>query len=640
MNAGLRKSVVIETTFKSYWVNRQSLQTEAIIMKKYLFVALIFVVGLISGVALNQWKSPKASTSAAEVQPEHEEGQSEIEPEFSTPAVDEKEILERFLPETAPHWAYFNIEKWRANRNQIDELFESPELAKVEQDFCASLPQGATPAIKELFDHCGEMRLFALPPMEKNPAPVMLAAFTISSSTAPVDPPPGLAALSQSYPNSATESIELDEGEIRVIKTPLGDFAHLRTHDHVWICTHAPALKKLFSDPAAPPQEDALTISHQKILDDHEDAVFAYFSNIDHPGDPIPGPLGALTRQLRPLGIYKGVALLEWMKDGGKMTVLAPGETRWPWAGQWAALEQFPFGRDDPAGLLEAAIRWPGRSNAAEDESAVQGGTMESGEAGAGRFSRHWRKEPTPARGIFESTLENNSSRPNNGDRMRERRMRPGGRANRSWIVREQMRFLSDLVQPGNVVGLNFFGFYDGSPTMAFAFPGLTPDQSPIKKLEAQAQVSSSTTEIAMLPAVKFLFENHPAASVLGVDDVLFLERDAVSYMFDIPEAAPYYMNYKDQPENRSIENRDYFEYVQNPAQIEIVMSQDFFRYIIDLEKDAIDQDSPYGESLLSLWDEIEKHVQPMVLTAGLNEQEWFMETYSPDPAGHWVDTG
>ncbi len=613
-------------------------QTEPTIMKKILPFVLVFAVGLICGIAFNYWQtgdSPGAGST------ETETPESKSIP--ATAAEIERILLDDFLPNTAPYWVYFDFRQWRKEQKKVEDFFSDPSVSPIWKEFCASLPQDVTPVLGQLADASEWMRLFVLPPKENHPAPVLTAAFSMREATKSTEAPPGIAALIAAYPGSASETFEAGPVNLQSLNTPVGEFIYLRTPEILWIGNNRDAMQQFWQQLPAPPEGEKL---YPKILEDYQGTVLAFFSNIDHAGEPLPGILGMTTARLRPLGLTKAAILFQWMEDGGKMTALAPFASPLPWMEQWKPIEKFPFGKEDPAGLLEAAIRWPGPHfpasataalNAASGEEAIP--PLAMGTPLPDRPSRKNRpngENPNEKKNEGKPRKESNRR---NGETGRSA-LHPGNRPPLGALMQMQMRSLSRLFPAGETIGFNLFGFYDNVPTMTLTIPMLSAKPSPFDILKAESGIESSTLEVAMLPATCYRFGRQQPEPMMALDELLIVERDAIAYLFDAPDAASHYLS-NNQPEaGRSAEMRSLLEKVKTPAQIEFVFSRDFFRYILDSEKTEASGDSSYQKDLIALLDLLAERTQVMSLSAGLDDQQWFLETYTEDPFAHWVDTG
>lgn len=637
---------MIEVNTEPIFLNRHLALAAPIIMTKNLFVLLVFVIGIMCGVALNQWSSSGQSATNANggLSKDNLEGKQGV----SNLPVD-RLLIEHFLPDTAPYWIYCNFENWRKEKKSVEEFFQKPTISTVGQELIASLPLGSTLALGELANASTRVRLFALPPKEGNPAPVVISAWNLVSPSRAIDIPPGIDLLIDDDSESVSEAIEIGDVELYSVETSLGEFAYIENQGILWIGNNKEALEQLWRQPPPPPENGDALNPFEKMLADRSETVWACFVNVDYPGEPLPGGLGSFTAFLRSSGLNRAAALFEWGDKGGKMTVLAPSENLSPWAENWSPIKKFPFGNDDPAGLVEAAIRWPGPVAivSATGELADASGEAVRVKAAAPKRDRKDKplresKKETQESGVGATGGEQPSAA------NKKKRSEPDPLAiekkadtipNPGLIFKAQMGFLSALFPAGGIIGLNVFGFYDGAPTLALAIPEFPVDQSPLKLLAAMSQVSSSTMEIALLPATRFDLGNNLSAQSSGLNDLLLTERDAVTYIFDAPEAAQNYLSNKDSVD-RAKDFRSLLENVKSPAQVELVFSRDFFRFILDREKINAPQDFEYREKLTSFLDEIYEYTKPMSVSAGLDEGQWFVETYSEDKLAHWVDTG
>lgn len=617
---------------------KEQSQTEPTIMKKNLPFVFVFAVGLICGIAINHWQtgdSPGAGSA------EKETSESESIP--ATAAEIERILLDDFLPNTAPYWVYFDFQQWRKEKKTVEEFFTDPSVSPIWKEFCASLPQDVTPVLGQLADASNWMRFFILPPKENHPAPVLTAAFSMREATKSTEAPPGIAALVAAYPDSATETLEAGPITLQSLNTPAGEFVYLRTPEILWIGNNRDAMQQFWQQLPTPPEGKKLS---PEILNDYEGTVLAFFSNIDHAGEPLTGVLGMATARLRLLGLAKAAILFQWLEEGGKMTALAPLATPLPWMEQWKPIDKFPFGKEDPAGLLEAAIRWPEPHfpasatavlNAASGEEAIPPLAMGT---------------PPPNRPLRENRPNRNNPNENRNEGRPRREMNrrgneaerfalhPGHRPPLGALMQMQMRSLSRLFPAGETIGFNLFGFYDNVPTMTLTIPMLSANPSPFDILKAESGIESSTLEVAMLPATCYRFGSHQPEPMMALDELLIVERDAIAYLFDAPEAASHYLSNNQPEKGRSAEMRSLLENVKTPAQIEFVFSRDFFRYILEWEKTEAAGDSFYQKDLIALLEKLAECTQVMSLSAGLDERQWFLETYTEDAFAHWVDTG
>lgn len=634
---------VIEVKTGSLFIDMHLGQTVPFIMKKNLVILFVFAVGMMCGVALNQW-SANGQFAGGQSGRENSEERKDV----SSMPVD-RILLDHFLPDTAPYWLYCDFDAWRKHKKNVREFFEKPTISTVWGELCASIPKGVTPALSELFDASSQMRFFVLPPREENPLPVYIAAFTIDKATEPGAAPPGIASLLNDFPESASEEIEIDKTILRSFETELGQFACIENDGLLWIGNNKAALEQFWRQPPPPPENPDAVRLFDKMLAERTDALAACFMNVDTPGEPIPGLLGTLTANLRPAGVKKAALFFEWMKDGGRMTVLAPCETPVPWAAGWLPMQKYPFGGDDPAGLLEAAFRWPGEGIPLSATAALVDASGELVQApivtaDGDPNEKTLRDERTNSKKLAqkEKKEDKENSRSKEEKTIQDAPPSDAEPVNRSFagfIAQAQFRFLSRMFPAGGVVGLNVFGFFDGAPTLALAIPSMDSEEAPMKMLAALPQVSSSTLEVALLPATCFQLGENSEAQSSGLDELLLIERDAVTYLFDAPEAAKNYMQNQNQSE-RSKDIRSTLDKVKSPAQIEFVLSRDFFRFILDQEKTLAPSDFEHRDKLNSFLDELFESTRPMAISAGLDGQQWFMETYSEDQIAHWVDTG
>jgi hypothetical protein len=599
-------------------------------MKKILLVLLIFASGIICGIAVNKQFDPNQQ-NASVIDPDHKELAE------NNAALPTAEVLSKhFLPSTAPYWLYADLNQWRKNDADFRSFLEKPAVTAVSKEFCASLPQGVTQTLSGLFAGSDEMRLYLLPPKEEIPTSVFIATFKLSGATDASETPSGIEAFISANPDSATSEIHAGETIIKVIDSPLGEYAYLQDGGLLWICNNKNALEHFWNQPPPRPEgTDEVNPTH-KVLSEHPDTVLALFSNSNHPGQPLPGPLGMITQRLSALGVMHPAVLFQCKDNGSGMTVIAPSETKAPWMEEWKTIDEFPFGGNDPAGLLELAIRWPNAGppevvNATTQTPVLKAPQPMDMTKSPGEKSKREIRKANRADQKKQISMMKKMQKEMSGEK-------PGKGRMTGLVNKMKLRMMSEFIPRGETIGLNIFGFYNDAPTLTLAFPGIDSNQSALKQLAAMPSVTSSSVEIAMLPGASYKFEDNPMNQMLGFEELLMIERDAITYLFDAREAAQNYLTNKDN--DRSNEMRDLLDEVKTPAHLETVFSKDLFRFILDTEKEEIPGDFPHKETLEALFDELAANTKPMSLSAGLDEQVWFMETYTEDELALLVDTG
>ncbi|MFB3788169.1 MAG: hypothetical protein ACE15F_17550 [bacterium] len=636
-------------------------------MKNNRVIVLVFLLGLVCGTVFNWLFRPGPDISPAVTPSTAEQSTSSPEEEGTEPPISPI-LSERFLPNTAPYWLLADLKGWRQHSKGLTDLFQQETVSKVWNQFAASLPRGATPALEELLGHADEMRLFILPPEGGSAPPVAVAAFSIPNITAPDapdSPPPGIHSLTASYPEAATREIVAGSKAIQVIESPLGRWGWRVDAGLLWISSQPDSLAQLWSTP--PPPASVESIGPQAaVREKYPDTMAALFVNARHPGIPIPGGLGALTQAMRDAGIGQASCLLRFPENRGIMTVLAHAESATPWVEHWTPLQEFPFKDADPAGLIELALRWPGMDVPLAATAAVEppSPALETSRSATGVV-----ESPSPVLGTplaafptgdgtpvlttdyreenLESLLDPEWEMPLPG-RKGERpfRFRPGevdSRPMGAMVARAQLRFLTRLFPPGKEIGVNFFGFYADSPALAVAIPTLDINPTPQQRLEALPFLEKEAIEVALIPGALYRFRDTPYTQFLGLQELLVLERDAVAYLFDAREAARNYLEekeHKDAPrDTRSKRTRSLLEHVRTPAQIQLVINEDFYKYVLNQEKKRIPGDFPYKDDLFSLLDELLDHTKPMAASGGWADSTWFLETYTESETALLLNT-
>lgn len=623
---------------------------ECFIMKNNYRIALIFILGLLCGSLFN-WFFRGGPVTNAPLAPAA--GVEASSPETGGPEPPAGTILsERFLPNTAPYWVLADLKRWRQHTEGFSDLFEQETVATVWNQFTASLPQGATPALAEVFQNAEEMRLFLLPPLNESAPLAAVAAFAIPHATAPGAPgavPPGIHSLMASYPEAATRVILDGSQAIQVVESPLGTWGWRVDDGWLWISNQPDSLAHLWSTP--PPPESIESPGPQAaIWEQYPNTVTALFINARYPGAPIPGVLGGLTQIMRENGTGQAYCLVRFPENRGVLTVMAQTESATPWVSDWKPLPEFPFKEADPAGLIEIALRWPTWDSPFAATAALASvspgfdALFAAGRPGdSTRTLSPGSREEDPAflSGLASDNLPSRRRR----DRPFRFRPREGDPVQmRTVLAQTQMRFLSELFPPGKEIGVNFFGFYDQSPALAIAIPSLDSSPLPQQRLQAMPFLEAEDIEVALLPGMLFRFRDTPFTRFLGLNELLVIERDAVTYLFDALEAARNYLGEKDlraaARDTRSPAARGLLEHVRTPAQIEAVIHGDFYQYVLEQEKNRVPGDFPFKDDLNALLDDILNHTQPMAASAGWADPHWFLETYTESEAALLVNTG
>ncbi len=614
-------------------------------------ILLVFILGLVCGTIFNWFFRPGTDANLPVTAPSTDRTASSPDENGTEPPVGAI-LSERFLPNAAPYWVLAGLKDWRQHSKDLTGLFQQETVSKVWNQFAAALPRGATPALEEILDHADEMRLFVLPPQGESAPPAAVAAFSIPDITAPgapASPPPGIHSLLAAYPEAATREIQAGSKAIHVIESPLGSWGWRVDGDLLWISNQPDSLAQLWSTPP-PPESIEAAGPQAAVREKYPDTVAALFINARHPGTPIPGGLGALTQTLRDAGIGQATCLLRFPENRGVMTVLAHAESASPWVEHWTPLKEFPFKDADPAGLIELALRWPvmgvplAATAAVEPPTSALDALLASDLPGEGTpeistDSRHEGPEPL---------LDPEWAMPRRGrGGNRPFRFRPGEVDSRplgALVAQAQMRFLTRLFPPGKEIGVNFFGFYEEAPAFAVAIPTLDVNPTPQQRLETLPFVEKEAVEVALIPGALYRFRDTPYTEFLGLHELLMVERDAVTYLFDAREAAKNYLEEKELQDaardTRSKQTRSLLAHVRAPAQIEAVIHEDFFRYVLNQERKRIPEDFPYPDDLNALLDALQDHTRTMAASAGWSDSTWFLETYTESEAALLVNAG
>ena len=160
-------------------------------------------------------------------------------------------------------------------------------------------------------------------------------------------------------------------------------------------------------------------------------------------------------------------------------------------------------------------------------------------------------------------------------------------------------RLVQRFAFPNRIIGVNFYGFYNGVPTLAILFPDLKQGESLFQKFERLKGIDSSSIEIAKIPGSLYRLENSFLNQLTGLEKLLLIERDARSYMFDQVDSARYYFGEMDALNQNSIREqsiRENLKHLREPAQIMAVLTSDYFRFILNSELEQLPPELPFRD--------------------------------------------
>ncbi|MBI1390854.1 MAG: hypothetical protein GC154_20685 [bacterium] len=585
-------------------------------MKNIWMTIMIFAAGLAIGYAVNQVMKPGGDEPLAVVARDGA-GAKADQDSASTPkeqktagSLTSEQLFDQALPNASLAWLWVDVTGWRKQLGAFDSLWKDENAARVLDGFASAFPQGATEAVSTLASLSDAMRLYLMPPRGESHETVKIAAFSMKNDNA-------IEALQKNLPGVSSEQKEFNGHKLTVLKTPLGEWGAREDGKVLWLCNDAPALAEVLDGPPPPGVMDRPP-AHHEVLGRFPSASAALF--INQPGLAMPGPLAALAA----LGAHEAACVIRWPDGKGCLTAMARVETPPPWVDQWLPMDSPLFSDSDPAGLLELAFR-------RAPSGGVTAATGETGNEPSANASQD-------LSGQMESASD--SPRGSRGERGggREGRMRRFGG---SGGVNGLTPFLN-LAQPGQVVGVNLFGFYEGAPAIAFAVPSFSPKGTMLDWLDRAPSIEKTEVEINHLPGAEYRF---PDDSRRGFDlsQLLAVERDSVMYMFDSETAARHYFGevYNDPggKMRRDRSQRDFLNNVKTPSQARMVISSDLYQLILDVERNRLALEGDAADQFDALVDAIHPYLASAAVSAGYEGKEWFLDFYTNDEQSQIVET-
>ncbi|MEW6236736.1 MAG: hypothetical protein AB1656_15235 [Candidatus Omnitrophota bacterium] len=623
-------------------------------MKKYLLVLVIFIIGLVCGISLDRyWGTPSGTGKAAAVE-DKKDGQGDQTANAPVPVMPANLsalLFEKTLPNASPCWLLLDMETLRAEGDVFSAIGQEEIFSQIGGQFASALlPHGVTAAVSAIGAHAEQVRLFMLPSEGNAPVSSIAAAAKILKGTEEGSPLPKIIeTLIAAFPGAATSEMPAGAAKMQVISVPFGEIAILADSGIVWISNQKDALMKLWTTPP-PPELAEKSDPYSPYKKRFENSGAALFFNAAKQEGPSLGPPGTFPMFLKASGVREAVCLYQLQEGAGRLTILAPADSLPPWAEAWKPLEQFLFTPADPPGMIEFAMRWP------EIVSATAAVAASSGPAAAEPSASG--EEMAPGRPTMPAGMEVQiSNRRGNRDGRLKEMMASGtppidkianmgsnrGESKRPLAVQAQWQMLSQWFPAGKEIGFNLFGFVNGTPTMAMAFPELDPQKSFLSQFSKMPFVQTSEIELAMLPGKRFQIGDNPMPPMLPLNNLYAVERDGITYVFDAEEAAKNYLGEAASDPagaaRRSKEMRLLLKDVRSPAQIQTVISSDFFLYILKQEEDRLPGDEESKKDFSALTTAAADLVKPMALSAGVQEKEWFLETYAAPELSHLVDS-
>ncbi len=603
------------------------------IMKNLLITILIFLIGIIIGYSVTNFQEDSPSGVAAERsnpsgvgsdQDSHdEENNKGMDAEREPRPPRSVMLYNQALPKAASFWGQVDLTLMRKRDEEFSQLMEGENFSTIWKEITASLPQGVTQVVEHLYNSYDYARFFLLPPGTDQHASTLVLAVQPSEEETDSSLSAFDEFLTSSFPEAAATETDADGQLIRTISTPLGSFSIITEEGITWICTQAEALRTLWtSEPPNAVLENPP--DYPQMLLAHPDSIISLFFNAAHTGPAAVAPPGRFPVWLSQQGIRHVAIFYQWEQNQTRMTVLAPTEAIPNWAHHWKPIEQYPFNQSDPMGLAEIAFRWlPGDSVVSVTDAVHPEASRRDR-----RTDRRERKQTA-----WQHTEGFN---PSTGVVPVEQTPFPAS------VNNMPARLVQRFAFPNRIIGVNFYGFYNGVPTLAILFPDLKQGESLFQKFERLKGIDSSSIEIAKIPGSLYRLENSFLNQLTGLEKLLLIERDARSYMFDQVDSARYYFGEMDALNQNSIREqsiRENLKHLREPAQIMAVLTSDYFRFILNSELEQLPPEVPFRDQLVDLVDELIPFAQPMVITAGVDEEEWFMETSSPDKVSHLIDT-
>ncbi|RJP19735.1 MAG: hypothetical protein C4527_26340 [Candidatus Omnitrophota bacterium] len=626
-------------------------------MNKNTIILLVFLGGIVCGYILNSMldMSPQTAKANQSNEKTHDAATPENPEQPQNGFVDSAMVLEHVLPNSSPLWAHIDLEKFRLHKESFSDLLEKDSVMNVFNEFVASLPQGVTPTISTLCGDSNEIRIFLMPSAGSDETPCYVAAFHQLAPTTVNNGTPFVHSLLADFPDAVTSQQTVGALSLETITLPFAEITYAKDQDTLWISNQKEAFSQLWSSPP-PPELAEKPGPHADILRDYADTAVALFMNAAHEGPALIAPVGIIPAFLSDSGVKRIVCLYRLLEDASFLTMIAPVETPLPWMAEWEPVDRYPFTNADPAGLIEMAFRYPLMDVPESATAAIQSATNndqndtppQSMHPSFAVESENRELEGMPVSTSLDRPRgERRAGRPRNGENRRDdrtsqemQRRRDGRGARLPQLA--QFGFLSTMIPKGQITGVNFFGFYDGVPTLTLAFPECEIDNPFTQMLVNMPFVKTDEVEIAKIPATAYRFDDSPLTQVAKLHELLVVERDATTYIFDSVEAAKNYFGEENTDpagkERRDKDIRLLRDHVRQPAQVEITFSKDLFLQILEMEQFRI-EDEFLQEEISALFDEIRPLLQPMALSAGFSEQEWFAETYSASQIAHLLDS-
>lgn len=637
---------------------------------------MIFIGGLLCGYALTQVigqrtdappQSPSARDNASAIA-----GDSNIVAPLAEGAPTTADLYDQILPLTSSAWVWVDLDRINQPNPRLEALMNEEPVARFFQQFASAMPQGATQAAGNLFAHSQSARIFSMPPTANDQAFPFLAAFTqpgvnLDDVHRMIREP-----FLQLQPELSVTEIEAGPYRLHVFETSVGEFGYLFDRGIIWTTNQAESFAQMLTVPA--PDAQSQMTPHRQWLVEYPDVVAGLFLNAAGQGVEAMGQPGLVPQTLANMGVSRAAALLKFTGGEGRLTILAHAASAPDWVDEWTPVEEYMFRASDPAGMLELTMNWPmiaaQQPMGGGGERAARGG-FAGGADGAIAFNPPEGFTPpagfTPpegfvppggfapgageergaafrgegARGPREGGARQGGAPEGfEGGAFMQGMQGMGGRQDRGGMG--TFNIFNRLIPQGRDVGINFFGLQDTAPSMTIATPDLDQETSFVGRLTMMPMVENLPVEIAMLPGSRYVLSESPMARNLRLDELVVIERDAITYLFDAEQAARYYFENRSDnvvgERSLSADLRRMLEAVRTPAQIEGILTPDMLQWILELEKSRFSSSSAAYSELQELSESLKAYMQPMAFSAGFEDEHWFLEAITPEDAGMTVD--